>query len=70
MPCPNSTHHLRGYMPLGSLKAETDRKLGIGCRLWLVRSLLEVGPLSHVEKRIDGVQLKGASGMGLELSEP
>lgn len=61
-------HHLRRYMPLGSLKAETDRKLGIRCRLWPVWSLREVRSLSHVEKRIDGVQLKGASGMWLELS--
>lgn len=57
--------------PVGSLKAETGWKLGFECRLWpwLVGSLLEVWSLSHyIEKGIEEVQFKGASGMWLGLS--
>lgn len=52
---------------MGRFKADTGRKLDFGCRFgpWLIWNLLG---LPYVEKGIEGVQLKGASGLWLELS--
>lgn len=55
---------LHGHRHVGRFEAETGRKLDFGCRFWpwLVWNLLG---LHYVEKRIEGEQVKGASGCGL-----